>query len=174
MHKKYRDEHGLFIAEGDKCVNELLKRYKPYLLLDSSNCSSAEIEQMSNMRSPQGVIGVFHIPSNTTPMTLATLTEEDNIILVLDGIQDPGDCASAQRQGYQATQHIWQAQDERRILPQARIRLRRVLRLLYLPEQPSVELLHHKPRRIPWVQKLRRDLCELPISRTMHTQQRPR
>ena len=84
--KKFRDELGLFIAEGDKCVSELIKAFElVHLYREGENASRTEIEQMSGLRAPQGVIGVFKKRElSTIDFPLSTLT------LALDGIQDPG------------------------------------------------------------------------------------
>ncbi len=82
--KKFRDEEGLFLAEGHKCVEELAKRFELVYLIDTQNATNTEIEQLSSMRTPQGVIGVFRKP--VAPKT----TTAEGLVLCLDGIQDPG------------------------------------------------------------------------------------
>ena len=58
--KKFRDETGLFVAEGEKCVEELRKSFElVHLYREGENASRTEIEQMSGLRTPQGVVGVF-------------------------------------------------------------------------------------------------------------------
>ncbi len=84
--KKFRDELGLFVAEGDKCVEELRKSFElVHLYREGENASRTEIEQMSGLRTPQGVIGVFR----KRPIEDLKLKIED-LVLALDGIQDPG------------------------------------------------------------------------------------
>lgn len=94
--KKFRDELGLFVAEGDKCVNELRKAFELVYYIESTDrslhaqphtllASPTEIEQMSGLRAPQGVIGVF----NKHPIEDWRLEIED-LVLALDGVQDPG------------------------------------------------------------------------------------
>ena len=84
--KKFRDESGLFVAEGDKCVDELRKSFElVHLYREGENASRTEIEQMSGLRTPQGVVGVF----KKRPIEDCRLEIED-LILALDGIQDPG------------------------------------------------------------------------------------
>ncbi len=95
--KKFRDELGLFVAEGEKCVSELTKAFeiqlkiKNYELIsreaddDVLSATSTEIEQMSGLRTPQGVVGVF----KKRPIGDWKL-EIGDLILALDGIQDPG------------------------------------------------------------------------------------
>ena len=87
--KKYRDELGLFVAEGEKCVSELLKAFEPVTLVrEGENATRTEIEQMSGLRTPQGVICVFRKPSSEgfQPSDCS----RENLVLALDGIQDPG------------------------------------------------------------------------------------
>lgn len=96
--KKYRDELGLFVAEGEKCIEELCRGFQPEMLIISSKsdtlpdaptklytASPTEIEQMSGLRTPQGVLAVFKktITIHQSPIT-------NNLTLALDGIQDPG------------------------------------------------------------------------------------
>ena len=53
--KKYRDESGLFVAEGAKCVDELRKSFElVHLYREGENATRTEIEQMSGLRTPQG------------------------------------------------------------------------------------------------------------------------
>ena len=83
--KKFRDETGLFVAEGEKCVEELRKAFELVMLVNRDNASEREIEQMSSLRTPQGVIGVFRQrPATGNPTTC------NRLILALDGVQDPG------------------------------------------------------------------------------------
>ena len=94
--KKFRDQLGLFVAEGEKCVEELRKSFElEYLIVEdgltatrsySANgliAKRSELEQMSGLRTPQGVIAVF----KKRPMNPPILAD---LILALDGIQDPG------------------------------------------------------------------------------------
>ena len=58
--KKFRDELGLFVAEGDKCVEELQKAFELVSLYrEGENADRTSIEQMSGLRTPQGTIGIF-------------------------------------------------------------------------------------------------------------------
>lgn len=81
--KKHRDAEGVFVAEGAKCVEELRKAFELVLLATSDNATYTEIEQMSSLRTPQGVIGVFkkRAFNSEIPSTL---------LVALDGVQDPG------------------------------------------------------------------------------------
>ena len=83
--KKFRDELGLFVAEGAKCVDELRKSFElVHLYREGENATRTEIEQMSGLRTPQGVVGVFRKSEDSE------YSEDSDLILALDGIQDPG------------------------------------------------------------------------------------
>ena len=102
--KKFRDETGLFVAEGEKCVEELRKAFDlEWLVVEDSSLDNqsvfcqakpvcilsakrSEIEQMSGLRTPQGVIGVFKKRNDANDLNDAN----DGLIVALDGIQDPG------------------------------------------------------------------------------------
>jgi TrmH family RNA methyltransferase len=101
--KKFRDELDLFIAEGEKCVSELAKSFELEYRIQSTeyrpdqsvlcqaqpvrilSATRSEIEQMSGLRTPQGIVGVF----KKRPIGDWKL-EIGDLILALDGIQDPG------------------------------------------------------------------------------------
>ena len=86
QHKKFRDELGLFVAEGQKCIDELKKGFELVMEVTPENATEAEIAQMSGLKTPQGVIAVFkkQIINQKSQITNGELT------LALDGIQDPG------------------------------------------------------------------------------------
>ena len=99
--KKFRDELGLFVAEGDKCVEELRKGFEPVSLYrEGENATRTEIEQMSGLQTPQGVIGVFRMKDRgeaaqrqktaAEPLKVESRKTQDDLILVLDGVQNPG------------------------------------------------------------------------------------
>ena len=90
--KKFRDERGLFVAEGRKCVEELAKAFEQVMLfVEGENATAQEIEQMSSLRTPQGVIGVFRkreVGSQQDPPRPSL--QREGVIVALDGVQDPG------------------------------------------------------------------------------------
>ena len=88
--KKQRDAEGVFVAEGHKCVEELRGAFELVLMVTPDNATEVEIAQMSNLRNPQGVIGVFRKrPIASSPDSpLASLPQ--GLVLALDGVQDPG------------------------------------------------------------------------------------
>ncbi|WP_088653942.1 TrmH family RNA methyltransferase [Geofilum rhodophaeum] len=98
--KKQRDSHGLFLAEGPKIINELLDAgFTPHLLAGTSEwkapgrqnyetlvLSPAELSSASLLKTPQQVLALFRQPTHT----LNNDAIKEDLTLVLDGIQDPG------------------------------------------------------------------------------------
>ena len=94
--KKYRKQHGLFVAEGKKVIKELLDAELEIHSLytvdpDAFNISSKmvyeitdqELQQISFLTTPQVALAVFYIPK----MNEINL---DGLTLVLDDVRDPG------------------------------------------------------------------------------------
>lgn len=94
--KKYRQQHGLFIAEGVKVVNELLQSTLEVTHLyatedfDSSNykgelinVSDTELKKISALKAPNKVLGLFKIPN-------IEIKKAEGLSVVLDTINDPG------------------------------------------------------------------------------------
>lgn len=94
--KKYRKQYQLFIAEGIKVVNELLSsNYKLETLFCVNDCyelfkefnpqiiSNKELLKISNLSTPNKVLGIFKIPKTVK-------IKEKGLILVLDSVNDPG------------------------------------------------------------------------------------
>ena len=94
--KKYRQKHNLFIAEGVKVVEELLKST---LIIETLFCvddyetdlsedkivriNNIELKKISNLKSPNKVLGLFRIPDEK-PLN------NKGLIIALDAINDPG------------------------------------------------------------------------------------
>ena len=94
--KKYREKHGLFIAEGVKVVEELLQsslKVMQLFALDDydlkgfedvvTRISEAELKKISKLKSPNKVVGLFKIPDEPQ-------LQHKGFILALDEINDPG------------------------------------------------------------------------------------
>ena len=97
--KKYRDEYGLFIAEGPKVVMELLNsRFKleelfatkEFVLRDNNLSASVvtekELESISAQSTPNQIVGVFEIPTQAPDLKLM----RDQLVLAVEDIRDPG------------------------------------------------------------------------------------
>lgn len=104
--KKYRQQNGMFVAEGPKVVGDLIKRMNPILVIateewinkqtiqaecEKISVSDNELKQLSFLQHPQQVMALFPLKG------LQNGTFENNIynadkelLIALDGIQDPG------------------------------------------------------------------------------------
>ncbi len=104
--KKFRDEYGVFVAEGSKIVNELLQAsgvtvQQLFALNDwiESNqefnshpiteVTSNELQRISFLTTPNQVLAVI----KKMPVD-ESIVVKDNLTLVLDTIQDPGNLGS--------------------------------------------------------------------------------
>ena len=87
--KKQRDAEGVFVAEGHKCVEELRNAFELVLLVTPDIATEVEIAQMSNLRTPQGVIGVFKRRGDEAKGERRKARGEE-LVVALDGVQDPG------------------------------------------------------------------------------------
>ncbi len=98
--KKYRDEEGLFIAEGPKIVGDLLRsRFKVKEVfavrgfkterpdVKVHEVSEKEMESISALATPNEVLAVFEIPESIIPASSSIASE---LVLALDDIRDPG------------------------------------------------------------------------------------
>lgn len=94
--KKYRQKHKLFIAEGIKVVNELLNssfEMDTLFAVDDFQTdissdriiriSETNLQKISNLKTPNKVIGIFKIPDEKPVQT-------NGITIALDAINDPG------------------------------------------------------------------------------------
>jgi TrmH family RNA methyltransferase len=104
-HKKFRDEEGVFVAEGPKIVGELLQapnlRLRQLYALkewdgaqrqaQATEVSLSELERLSGLSTPNQVLAVFEKPSFAPP------DWDTGLHLVLDGIQDPGNLGTIVR-----------------------------------------------------------------------------
>ena len=92
--KKNRIQSGFFVAEGEKIVDELLKsdleavnifsiseKYKN--LKNYISINSTQLKQISNLKSPNNVTGIFKIPVNKE-------IDFNSNIIALEEINDPG------------------------------------------------------------------------------------
>lgn len=102
--KKQRDASGVFVAEGSKTVNELLKYFDCSLLIHTEDwekpnylnsksieeveiASETELSRASFLKTPQKVLGIFK-KKDLIDSCLSKV--EDSLCIGLDSIQDPG------------------------------------------------------------------------------------
>lgn len=99
---KYRKKEGLFIAEGVRCVEQILANgfvNVEALVVESGmnlpfsypdeiyEVESADFESLTDTDSPQGVLAVCRIPEE---LAIDQLSDKKGIIIALDAVQDPG------------------------------------------------------------------------------------
>ena len=102
-HKKFRDEHGVFIAEGPKTIEELVKEENIHIReiyaveqwvrshrdipgnITVNEVTAEELETITQMSTANQVLAVI----DKFPPT-DTLHVRDEVVLALDTIQDPG------------------------------------------------------------------------------------
>ena len=105
--KQFRQEEGLFIAEGPKIVRELIESSPEQVVqvlaleswltenaslvgkIDATEISQFELEKISQLSTPNQVLAVVQQFGSGQPGAL-----NDSITLVLDDIQDPGNFGS--------------------------------------------------------------------------------
>lgn len=99
-----RQKHGLFLAEGEKCVLDTLGAFDLETLITTdqwiarnnriaaqytdkiSTASPSAINKITTLVSPPDVIAVFRLPDDDSTINIA----DDKLYLMLDGVQDPG------------------------------------------------------------------------------------
>ncbi len=94
--KKYRKQHGLFVAEGKKVIHELLDaKFKIYSIftIDESLfdlperlvhvITVDELKQLSFLSTPQLALAIFYIPESKP-------VDKEALIVALDDVRDPG------------------------------------------------------------------------------------
>ncbi len=97
--KKTRNKESVFVAEGQKLVSELLATCRCKFIASSNefmkryheNCevieaSENELRKATFLKTAPDVIGIFYKPDNQLDVNLI----KNNLSIVLDGIQDPG------------------------------------------------------------------------------------
>jgi TrmH family RNA methyltransferase len=99
--KKFRDETGLFFAEGSKLVRDMARGFAcetifvthEWLINNELPVCKAhfvttddELKKLSQLKTPQGIIGIFRKPESSFNMSHLY----NQLILALDGVQDPG------------------------------------------------------------------------------------
>ena len=103
--KKYRELHGLYIAEGQKIVNDLLKLHAPVQTIISCasgsyhgdfqviQCTENEMVKISFLKTSPDVIALVKMPQ----YEFVASEIKDELSIALDGIQDPGNMGTIVR-----------------------------------------------------------------------------
>ena len=94
--KKFRDEYGLFIAEGEKIVAEAIASgYKIKDVYYEKEIGKDTMQRISNLSSPSPVLAVIEKPNFTPDKILEKISQKSSkdsrsLYLALDGVKDPG------------------------------------------------------------------------------------
>ncbi len=95
--KKYRQESGLFIAEGEKIVNEALSSpFKVEAVYRSSEIGEECMKRITNLATPSPVLAVIRQRREELQFNRAKMVgslkngKPDSLYLALDGVKDPG------------------------------------------------------------------------------------
>jgi len=90
--KKFRDESGLFVVEGEKMVDEALRSgFEVVRVWRREEIGEAAMERISQLSTPSPVLAVVRRPSPQEPPRPAGLC------LALDGVRDPGNLGTILR-----------------------------------------------------------------------------
>ncbi|MDZ7718355.1 MAG: RNA methyltransferase [Balneolaceae bacterium] len=102
---KYRKKTGLFLAEGVRCVEQILDNEKvevQELIIENGwnpnqlsvktdlpifELETSDFETVSDTDNPQGIVAVCKIPQESS---VENLSQKSGVILATDAIQDPG------------------------------------------------------------------------------------
>ncbi len=86
--KKFREREGLFVAEGPKVVGDLMEAgFEAVMTFRTpDDMTEEELQRISFLQHPQGVLAVFKKPLQASAIELQT----SKLMLALDGVQDPG------------------------------------------------------------------------------------
>ncbi len=103
--KKYRQEYGFFIAEGDKIVTDLIHSnwevHEIFTLkkwidkVDENKIPAStiiniidtnDLKKISSLKTPHNVLAIIKIPDRNTAFSI----HPDKLVLILDEIKDPG------------------------------------------------------------------------------------
>jgi TrmH family RNA methyltransferase len=89
--KKGRAESGLFVAEGAKLVDDL--RCSELEIVEVYELGEREMARVSHLKTPSKILALVRIPQwEFDPKMLS-----DNLVLALDGVQDPGNLGTIVR-----------------------------------------------------------------------------
>lgn len=97
--KKARDEHGMFVVEGAKMVDEALRsKFEVVRHYRIEDIGSTAMERMSLLASPSPALAVVRKPEGLEINDLSYFSLPDNgLFLALDGIRDPGNLGTILR-----------------------------------------------------------------------------
>ena len=88
--KKFRDENGLFVVEGEKMVAEAMNsKFSVEKVYRENEVGSAAMARLSLLSSPSPVLAVVRKPADIEVGDFMNIPDR-GLFLALDGIRDPG------------------------------------------------------------------------------------
>ena len=113
---KYRKKMGLFLAEGEHAVEQILQngvieveaiiageewlasgKKLPAANVELLSATKEQITELSDTQTPQQLVAVCRIPALANPEEWVQPSDQPPLILALDGIQDPGNLGTILR-----------------------------------------------------------------------------
>ena len=97
--KKFREELGLFVVEGEKMVGEALtqKRFPVEAVYRLSDVGEEVMERMSHLSSPSPALAVLRIPQEEIQDNATAPALPSGLCLGLDSVRDPGNAGTILR-----------------------------------------------------------------------------
>lgn len=97
--KKFREELGLFVVEGEKMVGEALtqKRFPVEAVYRLSDVGEEVMERMSHLSSPSPALAVLRIPQEKIQDNAPAPALPSGLCLGLDSVRDPGNAGTILR-----------------------------------------------------------------------------
>ena len=93
--RKYRDELGLFIVEGDKLISEIPKNLLEFII-SVDEIGEREFNKLSELTTPQQLIAVCKKPANFSNNSAFQISNSE-LTIVLDRIQEPNNVGAILR-----------------------------------------------------------------------------
>src|SRR6056297_3578167 len=105
---KYRKKEGLFLAEGERCVEQIVengflevesiileKGYRPGFEFeaDAYEVEPSEFENLSDTDSPQGILAICKVPKEAEVLH----QNKSGLMVAFDAVQDPGNVGTIVR-----------------------------------------------------------------------------
>lgn len=92
--KKFRDQYGVFVVEGEKLVQEALNSgFKVEKVYRSAEIGESAMARMSSLSSPSPALAIVARPADLESAVLPS----SGLFLALDGIRDPGNLGTILR-----------------------------------------------------------------------------
>ena len=97
--KKYRDQNGMFVVEGEKMVEEALRSpFEVFRHYRTSEIGVTAMSRMTMLSSPSPALAVLRKPKDIDIQNLEYFSlPEAGLFLALDGIRDPGNMGTILR-----------------------------------------------------------------------------